>query len=224
MSFFEIEPMGARHYGGINVGGMPVGGMTHLPQYGGMPVGGGPISGLLGMFGLGDGDMYGGVFPKRGEAGYEELRAKIADARAKKKAFMAGRRAQLKAEGYTAKEQMSISRTEWEASRVKPRKPKRGEEGYVQRPRKGQEGYRPPKLSQVATLKSRISRGKNGSSLTSKRITNEDLETLADFLAENGYGIHDLDGGAWYDDLWSGVKQGVGMATQIAPHLLPLLL
>lgn len=30
-------------------------------------------------------------------------------------------------------------------------------------------------------------------------------------------------GGAWYDDLWSGVKQGVGLAAQAAPLAMALL-
>jgi hypothetical protein len=61
--------------------------------------------------------------------------------------------------------------------------------------------------------------------LRQKGLTKDQLSALDAKLKAVGFGIYDMEtGSAWYDDLWSGVKDVGKTALQVAPHLLPLLL
>jgi hypothetical protein len=223
MSFFEIEPMGARHYGGIGVGGMPmggmsVGGMTHQRHYGGMY------------------DAMGGARTKKGEEGYVYTPLSK-DQKEHNKLIRAETQAKVDYLADEIQKQFGVSVSEAlkrAKSTVNALNKKARMEGVVrarvQRPKKGEEGYVPAKKhdnvwyathkDSISTIKKRLNTGKNGSLFTQKRITQKDLAELSAWLESKGYGIEDLEGCAWYDDLWSGVKDVAKFAMPLVGQLL----
>jgi len=204
MSFFEIEPMGARHYGGMPMGGINVGGMN----VGGM--------------------MYGG-----GRKG-------VALTEAQKKAMKEGKEAMAEAVDARAEQlyeqfrgQLSI-REAIDLARDELTKEKRSGRASAPRPKKGEVGYKPAKKHEkewylanpasVSTIKKRINTSKKGSILNGNPITTTDLKELDAWLRLKGYGLGDLEGCGFFDDLYHGVKNVGKTALSLAPSILPYVL
>lgn len=73
---------------------------------------------------------------------------------------------------------------------------------------------------QKSALLKRMRSGRANVDNTAKFDQNA-LAKISAYLLEMGFGIHDLEtGGAWYDDLWSGIKD---VASTVAP-VLPFIM
>ena len=204
MSFFEIEPMGAKHYGGINVGGMPMGGMVHMPQYGG-------------MYGAMGGARKGQVFTEG------ELEAMKAKRSATSTEVFALADELYKQGGRTVSSALAEAKAMVKASRKisRPRvaRPKKGEAGYKPAVRHGADWYG-AHPSAISSIKARLNSSKRGSILTGKKALQSDLAELDAWLSQKGYGIHDLQGSAWYDDVFGVIKDVAHTAIPFAKYLI----
>ena len=195
MSFFEIEPMGARHYGGINVGGINVGG------------------------------MYGGA--KKGTKLTEDQKGRLLLGKEQARLRIANIADEIRAsQNVSPRVAMAMARDIDMANRPSGRVKLTPTQKLQRLEARLKPDYVPPPRrapSRMASTKARISMGRKGSALTGKKMTIEDLEALESFLQENGYGLHDLEGCGFFDDIWSGIKNVGSTALHLAPHLLPLI-
>jgi hypothetical protein len=200
MSFFEIEPMGAKHYGGIAVGGrlggkgrgvrkigmrgmgMPVGGMP----VGGMPVGGAMMRmqtmGGIPVGGMSYGDMYDteGLYDTMGGRGNAVGASKNAWLKHVAMVRQKNPKATLKQISQDYKKRTPVARGKATSAPSKP-----------------------------VLLKSLME--------ILRHLSKEQLIQVGALLTSSGFGM--MHGGAWYDDLLSGVQTGVQLASQIAPLL-----
>ena len=215
MAFYDMYPMGSG-YGGMNVGGMPIG----------------------------------GVFPKQGDPLYAAFRQKVTAGRQAKSTWVQNKRAELAANGVSKKRAVQLSNQMWEAhkaslpgakkhktladmtpdelathkAKIVENRMARQQPGYVRVP------HPTNKFENVRRRISARAVGRNPDLETYGRPMGvAELEALADFLTQEGYGIHDLHSGeilgeGFFDDLWSGVKDVGKTALHLAPHLLPMML
>jgi hypothetical protein len=214
MSFFEIEPMGTKHYGGIAVGGR-LGGKGRgvrkigMRGMGGMPVGGMPVGGAMmrmkSMGGMPVGGMpVGGMYDAMGGRGTVAGAGKNAWLQYVAMARQTNPTATLK--------QISASYRQ-----------ERGQPAAAAVPRM-RSGIRRPAGMRATTAPStrKLSKDVLLEVLMGvlSRLSKAELIEVGDLLTASGFGM--MHGGAWYDDLLSGVQTGVQVASQIAPLLAML--
>jgi len=205
-----MSPMG---YGGMNVGGMNVGGMNYMmPQmgmYGGMPVG--------------------GVLPAKGTPAYDAMRAKAQRTRDLKKDIIDSRIQELIQEAAAQNIRLPKAKARIEAVNeynLANYEMKRGEP----KPRVSRKGMPRGPQSQLSQMFSPFQKRLNVSAMKKKSsqfiglddaTLPQKLQQLDASLKQLGLGIMNMEtGGAWYDDLWSGIKSGA----KVAEHILPFVL
>ena len=217
MSFFDISPMG-----GISVGGQMRGkrGMMR----GGIPVGGVPVGGaaMMNMMPMGyhqmlmpnmemGGISVGGKMSKEELKASRVLRKESLDSIAKqiqenhvknglKKPSMAAAREIAKYEALQEKVALGPRLTKKELNK-RVSNMRRGEMAKVN--------------ERVAVVQSQL--GEKG-------LSQAQLASISAILKAEGYGIYDFQGGGFFDDLYSGLKNVGSTALQMAPSLLPLVL
>jgi hypothetical protein len=225
MSFFDISPMG-----GISVGGQMRGkrGMMR----GGIPVGGVPVGGaaMMNMMPMGyhqmlmpnmemGGISVGGKMSKEELKASRLLRKESLDSLAKrvqanhvanglKKPSMAAARDIAKLEMLQEKVD---SRFQPQSVAKGPRITKKELNKRLSNMRRGE----------MAKVNERVAVVQ--SQLGEKGLSQAQLASISAILKAEGYGIYDFQGGGFFDDLYSGLKNVGSTALQMAPSLLPLV-
>lgn len=220
-----MYPMGGMNVGGINVGGM----------YGGA---------IPKMYLTAQDKAQGIINPayaalsQAKQAQYARARASASQKRGVRQtaqqASMAQQLAEYEQQGLTkaqAKKVIQINRLKESLARAEAPRPagvgrlRKGVYKYLERgnPDSGinpaYQGLRSEFADSLARQRSRLS----SKHLKSKEIPLDEASVMriADALSAIGLGIHDLEtGGAWYDDLWSGIKEGANVASHILPFVL----
>ena len=219
-----MYPMGGMNVGGMNVGGFPVGGMN--------------VGGMNRM-------MYGGaakgqILTDAEKAQMKALSAATRERNALVNAQRASRRSDAIELGIQDLKRLNptliLPESAWRAwstaafaARVKASKPT----GPAGGPRKGKgqfitiDGRRIKNPNYEAPTGLSFQRSRlTAANMKKKGTTAAQLAGLDAALTQAGFGIYDLesgeimDGGAWYDDLWSGIKD---VASTVAP-VLPFIM
>lgn len=216
MSFFAIEPMG-----GIAVGGRARGSMR-----GGVPVGGVPVGGAT-MMPYGFHETY---MPHMYEGGAMTKEEKSARAKEMKK-MIAERAKELRTEVFEDEEgneytlgkneALGKAKDQIQAEMMKERKVKQAKDERITK-KFLRSRVSNMKAKEQKKLDEKIT-GYRSAIHTEKgkpKLTQEQLKAISERLTAEGYGVYDMVGGKWYDDLWRGVKKGA----KIAEHALPFIL
>lgn len=204
MSFFDMYPMGGAMRGGVSVGGFPVGGAF---------------------------DKY--IVKGDKESGYNDAwkasMKKAKNTRDEKKQIVEIRVNEIINEGLMSgrkiskKEAKVIATGEYNLEKLQqdkrdllakrgPPKPRISRKGMPRFPMSS-DALRLSEQRSRLTVKNAKARGTT--------LTPEHIDKIRHVLTEVGLGIYDLEtGGAWYDDLWSGIKTGA----KVAEHILPFVL
>jgi hypothetical protein len=210
MSFFEIEPMGNYHRGGMVVGGMPVGGM-YEDDYGmGRP---GPRS-----------------QDEKDRANASRIATALAvdteaDAILRRDPNITIRQAiaQAKEKVASGKIRPKYVKKDKDGNPI----PKMTEQDILDNRKRRKEAVkagtyvRPAPKNAYDGLRRRI--GANARSTLHPNIkgfTEQDLEDLGEFLKSKGFGLLDLEGSGFWDDVYSGLKSVGSTALHLVPHLL----
>jgi hypothetical protein len=207
MSFFDMYPMGGMNVGGMNVGGFPIGGALP-PQY-----------------------LSASARLRREEnPEYIAMREKAQYTRDLKKESIDIRTQEIIAEGLSRGVKIPKSRAKVQAtSDYNMANYEMKQSQKVSKPRTSRKDMPRAPLSSLAKMfqpySKRLAVGpmrKKGSKFVGEdNVTADQLLALDAALSKMGLGMYNMEtGGAWYDDLWSGVKD----VASVAAPLLPLLL
>jgi len=221
MSFFEIEPMGGIAVGGQMRGRMR-GSMRGGVPVGGVPVGGVPVGGVMMPHSYGFNQM---LMPSAMEGGVAMTKQEKAQRARDMKKAIAERAKEIMEEdlslGTVTSKNVALALAKDE---LQARNKRAVKERAISAPRLNKKMLRKRasalRKGEVEKATNRADKYRADIYNDKKKLTQAELMAISDRLKAEGYGMYDFVGGAWYDDLWHGIKKGAEIATSALPFIL----